>query len=68
MTADYTRTIWATDPDAATRAVRYMAKLDGYRVRATKRVELERSSGHATTPRYTVTLAVEPLPVGVDCE
>jgi hypothetical protein len=69
MTADYTRTIWAATPEDATRAVRHMAKRDGLRCRTTKRVALAEPGDPQTgMPRYTVTLAVEPLPVGVDCE
>ena len=62
MTIDYTRTLYATDSAAAQFGVKHMAKRDGYRVRTVKAIRLAASPSDDAMPRYTVTLAVEPVP------
>lgn len=70
MTAPYAKTIYATDPASAQAAVKVLAKRDGYRVVDVTKVVPEPSSPDYL-PRYTVTLAVDPIPTlrdEVSCE
>jgi hypothetical protein len=72
MTAPYARTIYATDPASAQAAVKVLAKRDGYRVVEVVRVRRVPAAEHtAHLRRYTVTLAVDPIPTlrdEVSCE
>ncbi len=72
-TTAYSRTIYATDPASAQAAVKVLAKRDGYRVVEVTEVVLTNvfavALSAATMPRYTVTLAVDPIPtLRGDCE
>ena len=71
MSAPYARTIYATDPASAQAAVKVLAKRDGYRVRTVRSVRLVPTARVDEMPRYTVTLAVDPIPTlrdEVSCE
>lgn len=63
MSVPYAKTIYATDSASAQAAAKVLAKRDGYRVRTVKSVRLVPTARVDEMPRYTVTLAVEPLPV-----
>jgi hypothetical protein len=64
MTTPYAKTIYATDPASAQAAVKVLAKRDGYRVRTVRSVRLVPTARVDEMPRYTVTLAVDPIPTG----
>ena len=70
-TTAYSRTIYATDPASAQAAVKVLAKRDGYRVVEVVKVRRVPAAEHTAHihRRYTVTLAVDPIPtLRDDCE
>ena len=64
MTAPYAKTISAPDSASAQAVVKVLAKRDGYRVVEVVKVRRVPAAEHTAHihRRYTVTLAVDPIP------